>query len=213
MSGDVVCYAHYRADDGIMFYIGIGNRKRPYSTRDRSDWWKKTEAKHGLVVEVLQEELTWDQACELERVMIAEWRNAPDWLGRLTNIMDGGEGAHGELWLEKLLAVTSSSEWKAAHAEGSRKRAMDSNWRISNAEAMKKRTADPSWQINVAKGVAKMVVARATNPEWRANCRAAKQRTPYQQRLHLFELMKTDEAKATRRLRRWNAKYMGWAVA
>jgi len=91
----VVLYAHFRADDGLLFYIGIGSADRPWSTKNRSDWWGIVVDKHGYVVHVLQEGLTRPEAQELERVMIAEWRAAPDWLARLVNIMDGETGDYG----------------------------------------------------------------------------------------------------------------------
>ncbi len=197
----VVLYAHFRADDGIMFYIGIGSADRSRSDYGRSDWWERVVDKHGYVAKVLQVGLTRAEAQELERVMIAEFRSeAARGIARLVNITDGGDGGSGDLWRGKNL-------------EGVRRRSENPEWQVMMTERNRRlsegNVANPEWHKRYAESRLKMMA----NPEWRANRAAAAARTPYQQRLHLFELLETDEAKAMRRLRRWDAKYMGWEVA
>jgi hypothetical protein len=172
---DTCLYAHYRADDGRMFYIGIGKKRRPRETGHRSYWWQRVVSKHGLAVEVLQVGLSWETACELERMMIEEWRSAPDWLARLVNMTDGGEGARGELWRAanaagkkmmaadpvwraKMAAVAADPKWRAS----TEKRSANPEWRANILEAARRRSANPEWQANVLEAARR----RAANPEW-----------------------------------------------
>lgn len=88
-----VVYLHRREDDGIPFYIGIGSIGRAHDVHSRNDYWKNVYAKHGRIVEILHENLTWDEACEIEIRLIAKYRELhPD---SMTNISAGGGGVSG----------------------------------------------------------------------------------------------------------------------
>jgi len=46
----MICtYAHYKPYNTI-FYIGIGNARRPYDFYKRSNYWKNVVAKYGYKV-------------------------------------------------------------------------------------------------------------------------------------------------------------------
>lgn len=51
---DKVLYVHYRADDGLPYYVGYGIPKRPTDVgkKDRNDDWHEVNDAHGLRVEV-----------------------------------------------------------------------------------------------------------------------------------------------------------------
>lgn len=88
-----------------MFYIGIGdNEKRAYSQRSRNRHWKNI-AKKGYEVEVLFEDLTWEQACEKEKEFIALYGRKDLGAGTLVNLTDGGDGALGRPMTERLKEV------------------------------------------------------------------------------------------------------------
>lgn len=90
---DRVVYLHRREDDGIPFYVGIGNVDRPYVVHGRNFYWTNVYNKHGLIVEILHENLTWYEACEHEIRLIKEYRDRyPEYL---VNLTDGGEGVLG----------------------------------------------------------------------------------------------------------------------
>lgn len=90
---DRVVYLHRRESDGIPFYIGIGTADRPYVTTGRNDYWRRVYEKHGRVVEILHENLTWSEACDHEIRLIKEYREKyPEYL---VNLTDGGEGTIG----------------------------------------------------------------------------------------------------------------------
>ena len=90
-----VLYRHTRLDKNEPFYIGIGdNETRAYNKVNRTKHWKSV-AKKGYEVEVLLEDLTWEQACEKEKEFIALYGRKDLGTGTLVNLTDGGEGTFG----------------------------------------------------------------------------------------------------------------------
>ena len=92
---------HIRESDGGIFYMGIGCRDRAFDISSRSEWWKSTYNLYGREVVILQENLTWEQACDLERKMIAFYGRRDKGLGPLVNMTDGGDGAQGAVRSEE----------------------------------------------------------------------------------------------------------------
>ena len=66
-----VVYRHIREDTNEVFYIGIGKTdKRSYEkNRHRSDFWKNI-AKNGFKVDIIFDDLTWEEAGEKEKEFI-----------------------------------------------------------------------------------------------------------------------------------------------
>lgn len=90
-----VLYRHIRLDKNIPFYVGIGDsEKRAYNKINRTKIWKNI-AKKGYEVEILFEDLTWEQAIEKEKEFIALYGRRDLGLGPLINLTDGGEGTIG----------------------------------------------------------------------------------------------------------------------
>ena len=85
-------YRHIRLDNNEVFYIGIGNEKRPYKTHSRSSFWHNIVDKSGYDIEILAKNLSWEDACELEVFMISEYGRRDLGLGNLVNLTDGGDG-------------------------------------------------------------------------------------------------------------------------
>lgn len=85
-------YAHYRADDNRIFYIGKGKGSRHKSISCRNIHWRRTVALYGFKSEILCRWNTESEAFEHEKFLIKMFRE----LGhKLVNITDGGEGASG----------------------------------------------------------------------------------------------------------------------
>lgn len=87
-----VVYRHLKPN-GEVFYIGIGDSKRAHSKKGRSQFWRRIVDKYGYEVQVLKENLTWEDACELECILIDYYGRRDLGLGNLVNLTDGGEGA------------------------------------------------------------------------------------------------------------------------
>lgn len=85
-------YAHYKPNS-TLFYIGIGNIKRPYDFQKRSNYWKNIVAKYGKPdVQILAEWNTAEEAKQHEIVLIDCFKSLGYQLANLTN---GGDGCNG----------------------------------------------------------------------------------------------------------------------
>jgi group I intron endonuclease len=91
-------YRHIRLDKNEPFYIGIGskeNHNRAYIKSDRNNIWKKIVSKSDYRVEILIDDLTWQEACEKEKEFIFLYGRINLNNGTLSNLTDGGDGVYG----------------------------------------------------------------------------------------------------------------------
>lgn len=91
-----VLYRHRRLDTNEVFYIGIGNKTRPYRNTYRNQYWHNIVNKHGYSVEILKTNLSVTDACELEEFLICEYGRKDLGKGMLCNMTDGGEGGFNQ---------------------------------------------------------------------------------------------------------------------
>ena len=90
-----VLYRHIRLDKNEPFYIGIGNSKHRAGKKDsRNAIWHNIVAKSPYRVDIIMNDLTWEEACEKEKEFIALYGRIKDG-GILANITFGGEGVVG----------------------------------------------------------------------------------------------------------------------
>ena len=89
----MICtYAHYKPDN-TLFYIGIGNTKRPYDFQKRNAYWKNIVVKYGKPkVQILADWNTVEEAKQHEIVLIDCFKSMGYQLANLTN---GGDGCNG----------------------------------------------------------------------------------------------------------------------
>ena len=92
-----VVYIHRKETNGEIFYVGIGNRNRPYAKcrSHRSNTWINTYNKHGRIVELIHTGLSWKEACDIETDLIELIGRRDTGAGTLVNLTDGGEGRQG----------------------------------------------------------------------------------------------------------------------
>lgn len=125
-------YLHRRTTDNKVFYVGKGKKKRAWDKTNRSDYWKYTESKHGIIVEVVFENLTEDEAFQAEKDTILEMR----YFGHpLCNFTEGGEGTSGVKQSAETIA-------KRVKANTGKKRTDETKLKISLAQTGKKRTSE-----------------------------------------------------------------------
>ena len=90
-------YRHIRLDKNIPFYIGIGksdlNFNRANSSKNRNKYWHHIVNQTEYEVEILMNDLTWEQACQKEIEFISLYKKNTQ-NGTLCNIADGGEGGY-----------------------------------------------------------------------------------------------------------------------
>ena len=89
---DKVLYCHRRNDDFSIFYVGVGTKRRPYVKQKRNAYWDNIVNKHGYTVQVLKENLSSEDAFELEELIISELGRKDNKTGFLSNMTDGGFG-------------------------------------------------------------------------------------------------------------------------
>ena len=101
-------YKHTRLDTNEVFYIGIGSQnkyKRAFSLIKRNSFWRNITSKTEFLVEIIQDGLSWEQACEKEKELISKIGRRDLGLGTLVNMTDGGDGTfnvkHSYEWYEK----------------------------------------------------------------------------------------------------------------
>ena len=125
-------YQHLKPN-GEVFYIGIGRSKkykRAFSKYKRSTFWKQVVEKHGYEVQILKSSLTWDEACELEKILISYYGRRDLGKGTIVNLTDGGDGLVNPSLAErkrrsdagKVLTGELSATWGRKHTEEEKKR-------------------------------------------------------------------------------------------
>jgi hypothetical protein len=114
-----VVYRHIRLDNRKPFYIGIGNsEKRAYSTRGRNNHWQNIVKKCGYEVQILFDDLTYDDAKqkEIEFILLYGRYNVSN--GLLCNLTDGGDGSLGYKPTEEaLLKISKTSKGRVKTKE------------------------------------------------------------------------------------------------
>jgi hypothetical protein len=82
-------YVHRRASDNTIFYVGKGSGGRAWSKHRRNPWWSNVVSKHGHVVEIVIDNMTEQEAFDLE-VELTEYYSE-----FLVNLTLGGGGSSG----------------------------------------------------------------------------------------------------------------------
>jgi hypothetical protein len=85
-------YVHRRKDNNEVFYVGIGNEKRPYRKQSRNQFWHNVVDKYGYYVQILKDNLNNNDAMELEELLISEYGRRDLGEGNLVNLTNGGDG-------------------------------------------------------------------------------------------------------------------------
>lgn len=93
-------YKHTRLDKNEVFYIGIGSDDkgkftRAYSKKRRSKFWKDLTKNIEYEVEILYNNITWEEACQKEKELILQYGRKDLNTGTLCNLTHGGDGVNG----------------------------------------------------------------------------------------------------------------------
>jgi len=97
-------YRHIRLDKNEPFYIGIGGTtsfddyNRAHEKCDRNNIWKKIVNKTEYEVEILFDNISFDEVNEKEKEFIKLYGRININTGILANMTDGGEGGNGVVY-------------------------------------------------------------------------------------------------------------------
>jgi hypothetical protein len=118
-------YRHTRLDLNVPFYIGIGSDsdgkyKRANKKKNRSYAWKDVTKNTQWKIDILLDNLTWEEACEKEKEFIKLYGRKDLNEGLLVNFTNGGEGQYGrkdseETKLKKQKHKSSTINMKKSH--------------------------------------------------------------------------------------------------
>ena len=138
MKNNCYVYGHYTADTDELFYVGKGTRRRAWSKSGRSEHWNNKVNKHGLVVKILEEELTDEAAYQRENELITEYRLAGK---KLVNICEGGIGMSSA----DAQRISQDPDWQRKNAERAKRLSQDPEFLRKMAEVGKRLSQDPEW--------------------------------------------------------------------
>ena len=105
-------YVHTKTTDNSVFYVGRGNGRRLSRIDNRNKHWQNIVAKHGFFAEIIEENLSSDEANDREIYWIKKFKKEGC---QLANITDGGAGTSG--WkrskeqCEKISKSLSGQKW------------------------------------------------------------------------------------------------------
>lgn len=91
-------YRHIRLDKNEPFYIGIGSDStfhRANTKHGRNKIWKDIVAKTDYEVEILFNDLLWEDACKKEIEFVLLYGKIVSYTGTLANLTNGGDGTIG----------------------------------------------------------------------------------------------------------------------
>lgn len=91
-------YKHTTKDTNVVFYIGIGSGKkykRANSKCKRNKYWHNIVNKHDFIVEIIKDDITWEEACKTEIELIKKYGRKDLNEGTLVNMTNGGDGRFG----------------------------------------------------------------------------------------------------------------------
>jgi hypothetical protein len=95
-------YTHTRLDKNEVFYVGIGSDSKGKYTRskrtdNRSVYWKQVYSKTKISIEIVSDNISWKNACEIESYLIMFFGRKDLCKGSLVNLTNGGDGAFGAI--------------------------------------------------------------------------------------------------------------------
>lgn len=142
-------YSHTRIDTNEIFYIGLEldsiNKKsigrRPKIKQGKSEWWKRIVNKTDYIITIIKDNLSNDEAIQLEIDLIKLYGRADRNLGPLVNHTDGGEGIVGFKHSDKTILKMSNT------AQG-RKMSDEIKLKLSNIKKGKRNLACEKKVIN-----------------------------------------------------------------
>jgi len=130
-----VVYEHLRNDTNEVFYVGIGaEENRVFDKHNRSPYWKHIVNKVGYSVNIIHKDIDWEEAKNIEILLIEKYGRKDLGKGNLVNMTDGGEGSPGVIISEETRKKISEANkgrkgcmLGKTHSEEARKKISEAN--------------------------------------------------------------------------------------
>ena len=186
-------YFHINPLKNHIFYVGIGDENRPYDKRNRNRHWHFVVNKYGYIIDVVEKNLTWEEACKKERFYINKIGRKDLKKGNLVNVTDGGEGnlglIHTSTAKEKMSIARKGIKHTDEHnknvSQSLKGRVFSKEHRENISRARKGKNRKPHTEEHRRKiGDSKRGKKRVFSPEWRnnlGNATRGKKRPPFSQ--------------------------------
>lgn len=162
------CVYRHLKPCGEVFYIGIGDNKRPFIKSHRNKYWKNIVIKYGYEIDILKSNLSWEEAQELEKILISWYGRRDLNQGTLVNMTDGGEGWFGNKHSEETkLKISNSKKGRKLtpeHIEKVRKTSTgryhteETKQKLRNINLGKKHNLDTIYKIKENHACKKLVI-------------------------------------------------------
>jgi hypothetical protein len=95
-------YRHSRKDNNEVFYIGIGSMpNRATSKHGRNKHWRNIVSQTDYIVDILNDNISWDECCEKEKEYIKFYGRKDIGDGSLVNLTSGGNGTINRVFTEE----------------------------------------------------------------------------------------------------------------
>ena len=116
-----IVYNHINKETKEVFYVGIGKSKtRAFIKRGRNALWKNIVTKYGYDIELTHQDISWEEACSIEKYLISFYGRRNLGKGTLCNMTDGGEGeassiqknAMNDISLKQKIGIATKNRWK-----------------------------------------------------------------------------------------------------
>lgn len=122
-----IVYQHKRKDTGEIFYVGIGKDESRAYEYGRNYLWQEVVDETEYDIEITHRDIIYEEACSIEKYLIAFWGRKNLRLGPLTNLTDGGDTTEGYKHTEDSKEKISNSLIGFKHSEESIQKIADSH--------------------------------------------------------------------------------------
>lgn len=135
-------YRHIRLDKNEVFYIGIGSTSyRAKSTYSRNKYWQNVVKSTEYKIEIMLENLSWEEACKKEVELISTYGRKDLGLGTLVNMTNGGDGTVGILRTDEHTEKIRKAKAGFKHTEDSKRKMRESSTNKTEEYREKQRIA------------------------------------------------------------------------
>jgi hypothetical protein len=113
-----IVYRHIRKDTNKVFYVGIGKKSnRAYSKHQRNKYWQSIVDKADYIVEIVKDDINWEEAKQLEIDLINQYGRKDLGTGILSNMTDGGDGCVNTICSDETRTKMGNSRRGRKHSE------------------------------------------------------------------------------------------------